>query len=536
MNERKVRLYIDIRKPDEKRKKFSMSLVYKVCGITIKAESIYDSQLDQINISYRNKVKSFDLCLVEVKKIKEKYLKNESQYLKGVQAPDEKWIQERLKRKGTKSKRGSYNKSKNKSFKEPKNYFRTEHENKGYFITWADAIDRGGNSIYISYKIAGVAKQFRSPRFKSSWMDGESLEFARKKAHDWKTFNNNSLGKGKLIPLFYRQHRDAFFLWLNNQAGHSTIQGYNSDLISYVFPFFVEMLKLKHPRDWDDDSITRWEAFLNNQPLGPGSRNRKRTALNRYLRFLKQTGIIKRFNLILFEPEKRASRETMLPGQLPEWSHVVDWIRNLPPGRYRFIMAVCAAFGTRISEACAVEKTDFYGEESVNYIDNKNDYVRKIKDARLGALFLEVREAEKHKISKEIIKVLGKPSKEPKTGPYTACCTSWEMAILIDEMLQNNEHLEATNKTQIERCIADMPQDHSPYKFHEYRSHDYRRLNITLSALDLDMDDRVEICCMTHGHSDRTIFLRYFQWGLVQRRDQNKKSGSGLKIFKVKNS
>lgn len=179
----------------------------------------------------------------------------------------------------------------------------------------------------------------------------------------------------------------------------------------------------------------------------------------------------------------------------------------------------------------------FFGKESEKFIDSKNDYIRKIKNAGVGALFLQVREAKKRRVKKELMKVLGDQDKSPKTGPYTACCTNLEMGKLIVEMLDNDEHLEDLSKNEIEKAIANLPIDDSCFKFHEYRSHDYRRLHITLSSLDLELDDKVEICCSIHGQRSRDIFFTYFQWGLMQRRNSEQKEaeGLGLQLFNINN-
>ena len=86
-------------------------------------------------------------------------------------------------------------------------------------------------------------------------------------------------------------------------------------------------------------------------------------------------------------------------------------------------------------------------------------------------------------------------------------------------------------KDQIYKTIQSLPIDKSGFKFHQYRPHDDRRLNITLQCLDLEIEDRVEICCQLHGQSSRDVFFRYFQWGLMQRRKQISIKGTELKVF-----
>ena len=420
---------------------------------------------------------------------------------------------------------------------QPKNFFREDHEKLGLFVSWADAFDRGSSYISIQYKIKGDSKQYRSPRSKTAWLDAKDLEYAKLKTLKWKNSNNNSLGIGNEVPAFYLEHQKEYLNWLFNTARHTTIETYNSDLIRYVFPYFIKRLELNSPSKWDDDAVTRWESFLYNHIKHPETRNKKRTSLRRYLRFLKQTGRIKKRPEILNEPIKRkSSTETPIPGELPEWTDVVKWIRQLPPGRFRFIKALGAAFGTRVSESCAIEELDIFGEESAGHIDSKNDYIRQIIDANVGALFMNVRVAVKKKIDPQILRMLGEePSKEPKSGPYTAVCTSPEMAQLVIDLIENGEHLEDLSMNSILSQFASTSTDNSEFRFSEYRSHDDRRLNITLQCLDLNLPDRIDICCQTHGHSNRETFAKYFQWGLMQKRKKSRNSSTRLKAFKIKN-
>ncbi len=431
--------------------------------------------------------------------------------------------------------RGPYSKARNKySSEKPRTYFREEHEFGGHFVTWADVVDRGCGKIYISYKVKGDDKQFRVPREKSAWLDPHGLEYARLDIANWKNANNNSIGRGSMSPPFYLAHRREFLKWLHHTARHSTINGYEASLVQDVFPYFVGKLKLETPHRWDLESIARWETFLLEQCREPSTRNRKRTALRRYFRFLKLRSEVKTLPLILNEPESRESIETPIPGALPEWKDVIQYLKRVPAGRVRFLMASCAAFGVRISEALAITEQDFFGAESEQFINAKHDYIRKIKDAGLGALFLYVESARKRKVKDDIIKVLGEADDLPKSGKYTACCTNEEMAQFIVELIENGEHLEEISPDAVYRFQRTLPHDPSPNKFHEYTNHDYRRLNITLQTMDLDIDGRIDVCCLTHAHSSREAFKKYFQWGLLQRRNQKRDSSVKLKVFKIK--
>lgn len=139
-------------------------------------------------------------------------------------------------------------------FELPSSFFKEEHESKGLYVTWADAVVRTNGHISILYKVLGEKKQFRCPRFKTHWMDSRGLEFARLKAKKWQKDNNNQTGKGNLLPAFYLDHREDFIKWLGNSAKHNTINGYETFLKMYRFPFFFEKLQIKHPRSWDEDS------------------------------------------------------------------------------------------------------------------------------------------------------------------------------------------------------------------------------------------------------------------------------------------
>lgn len=428
--------------------------------------------------------------------------------------------------------RGPYSKTKvGLKAGKPSNYFKNEHESHIVYITWADAIDRGNNQISILYKVAGTKKQYRTPRAKTVWLDKHDLEYAKKIALEWKNKNNNQLGKGSLLPDYYLNDREDFIKWLGNTARHTTITAYESFLRMYIFPFFFEKLELKSPAKWDDDAISRWNDFLFKNVDTLSTRNRIRTGFRRYLKYLKFRNQIKRVPQIFNECKKRQTKETPIPGDLPDWSDVLDWLKTLPKGRYRFIRAVMKGFGLRISEACLVNEFDFFGAESSNEIDQKNDYVKILKDNGIGKLFLHVNKADKKKVKDDLIQILGEQELDPKSGPYTACCTNIDIANFIIQMIKDGEHLENLSKDEVYRIKKQMPVDYSKFSFHKYKLHDDRRLNITLQLFDLKVPNSIDMCCMLHGQSSREVFNRYFQWGLVQKRKQRQKIGLTLKAF-----
>jgi len=434
-------------------------------------------------------------------------------------------------------KRGPYKKTLDKKVKSrPSNFFRPDHEHKGHFVAWANAYDRGDGQISVCYKLQGDRKQYRTPRWKTAWFDSISLEKCKLAVDQWKKSNNNSMGVGNLAPTFYLNHRREYIKWLNNTAKHTTIQNYEQALKHYIFPYFVERLGLSNPKQWNQDVVDKWDAFLSEHIKKATSRNRVRTAFRRYLKFLKRNVLIKTIPQIFDEATRRDTKETIIPGDLPEWGDVVFWLKGLPAGRYRFIRAISMGFGIRVSEAFAVEPDDFFGYESKKQIMARNDFVSRLVEKELGSLFLYVNKADKKRVNKDIVRIIGEQDNDPKTGPYTACCTCEELAAFIGEMIEDGEHLEELSRDDVYKIIYALPVDKSSFLFNQYRPHDDRRLNITLQCLDLSMDinDVVEICTLLHGQSSREVFGRYFQWGLTQRRKQQSKRGRKLEIFKKK--
>ena len=417
------------------------------------------------------------------------------------------------------------------------NYFKSEHEKSGHFITWAEAVDRGKGCISVVYKVLGDNKQHRAPRWKAIWLDANGLDHAKLVVLGWKKANNNSSGKGKLLPQFYLSHRRAFVKWLANTCRPTTISGYEASLEQYIFPYFVERLALTSPKNWNQEAVSKWDASLSTHLNESGSRNRKRTALSRYLRFLKQKNEIQTIPQIIFESSRRKTKETLIPGDLPSWSDALAWLKTLPPGRFRFIRAVTISFGLRISEAFAVKEEDFIGASHKDDLLVRNDFVSNLVSKGIGALFLEVTKAKKKNISSDLLKLLGgEDNQEPKSGPYTACCINKDLAEFVISLIENGEHREELTSEKVYKIIKELPADQSNYKFNLYNPHDDRRLNITLQCLDMstDINDFVEICCQLHGQASRDVFARYFQWGQMQRRINRKTSNAILSVLKVK--
>jgi hypothetical protein len=83
-----------------------------------------------------------------------------------------------------------------------------------------------------------------------------------------------------------------------------------------------------------------------------------------------------------------------------------------------------------------------------------------------GFLFLNVNKAEKRTITKDVLKILGDNLDfEPKSGPYTACCTHQDMAEFILELLENNEHLCELGKDDVYKVMNEIDIDPSDFNF-----------------------------------------------------------------------
>jgi hypothetical protein len=127
-------------------------------------------------------------------------------------------------------------------------------------------------------------------------------------------------------------------------------------------------------------------------------------------------------------------------------------------------------------------------------------------------------EAEKSKLTnREVLRVLGEPDDDPKTGPYTAVCVSRELGEILVELMAAGENIKPTafTKGSAQNLMNALPIDTSEVKFHLWRFHDFRRCHITLVGLQWgEFWDVAQV----HGHASVSTMQKYYQWGLAQRR------------------
>lgn len=399
-----------------------------------------------------------------------------------------------------------------------KSFFNKEHEGKSYTITYV-GFQRVNGKVKGLYTVKGVRKNWNMPRDKIEHLDSLTDEQVLLVLESWQQEVNSKAGSGESFPDFYLEHKIDFLRWLDKSegVGQTTITHYQSQLGQDVFPFLYGKLKLS-PDKWNAKVIQKWEQYLIENNDSAGTRNRKRTAFRRYLRFLKRKGIIETIPQIINEREIRNTKETIIPGKLPSWDDIISFIKSLPKGKFRFINAICAGFGLRFGEAYVLTEDDIFGAESIDEIDASNDHSKRLKDTKMAFLFCSVNKSKKNGISEEISALFGDADQDPKSGNYTACCTNKEMAKLIVSLIDNNEHLEEVSQKDLYLMFDDLLPIENEFKFHEYRFHDWRRVNITLQTLDIKLPDQIQLVCKSHGHSNVSTYSKYYQWALTQLR------------------
>ncbi len=422
--------------------------------------------------------------------------------------------------------RGTYNKFRTQSIEtsaEIRTYFKPEHKADEVVITFAKPYRDTLGRTKVQYKIGSDKTIHVTPRHLCAWLDDQDVLFARAEIRNWKDRVNESVGSyGLVYPEFFKKHQDEFIRFVGRTARASTVDNYYSALGRYVFPFFVSKLHENNVSKWADH-YPAFRSFVL-EAAGISFTNSVLTALRRYLGFLEYKGIYKQLHAPKNEKARRDRKEgKVLPGELPSWEDVASYISRLNPGYFRWLLTLCIAFGIRISEAMMVEEAHLLGKEEMESMSKNNDFLNRVNSKYKPVAFLSVDGAEKRDlVNKEVARILGEPTDDPKTGPYTAACISKEMGLLVVEMLANGEHEKPEGFDKIKACamIQEMAVDNSAFQFDKWRFHDGRRFHITMLALEWGEFWDV---AQAHGHASVETTKRYYQWGLVQRR--KKKSG-----------
>jgi integrase len=402
-------------------------------------------------------------------------------------------------------------------------YLRLEHQAPGpAFAITSVWFERRGKKkqVCTSYKLLGDGI-YRTPRSLSIWLDDKDDVFIAKELENWKAKVNQETDFASAhFPDFFLRQRTDFLKWCAKSAKPITIEGYLFFLGRFVFPFFVQRMREPSPERWKG-SYQEWDEHISRSLASQSARNRARTALRRYLKYLKAKGHVEAPILPSNETSRKPQREgDVLPGELPDWGHVRDWLVSLPPGKARWIVTICAAFGVRISEAMAAQPEHLIGEAHLEEIQRTNDLIRKAHETGPAVAFLSVIEARKRRIRDvSIVRAIGDVDDDPKTGPYLACCTSSELAELIVQLIMNGEHEGPASYDLAYRFIKEQTDLDPSYPFSLYSPHDFRRLHITLQTFEFQS---FFIVAQLHGHSSEETTKKYYQWGLARRQ---KKTG-----------
>lgn len=414
-------------------------------------------------------------------------------------------------------------------------YFRAEHLAPGpLLIVTSVWIQRRGksNTVSAGYKLidGGI---FRCPRSTTAWLDDKEDVFVEKELEDWKARVNQDTGfRSEFFPDFFLRHKNEFIRWCKKSAKGVSIEGYLFYLGRFVFPFFVQKMRENDIVKWRS-SYSDWDTFLATSLESLDSRNKARTALRRYLKFVEAKGDLKE-NLLMPRNElaRRSSREgDVIPGELPYWADITNWLRSLQPGKIRWVLTICAAFGVRISEGLAAEPEQLIGADDIDRAELGNRVIQRARETGSMVAFLVVDEAQKRPVKDvSVVRIVGDVDDEPKTGPYTAGCSSPELGQLLLELCDAKEfegEIEYDTVYNFIKSQANIDQD---YPFSSYSPHDFRRLHITLQTLDLLS---FFIVSQLHGQKSEDVAKRYYQWGLMKRR---RRTGTAFKLIQQKAS
>jgi integrase len=415
-----------------------------------------------------------------------------------------------------------YSKRRAQSLETPadrRTYFRDEHAAGAHVVTFARPYRDDVGRTRVMYSVDGQPAR-ESPRPLVAWLDDQDILFVQREVQLWRDRVNEMAGAmDALYPDFFQRHQADYIVFAGRTAGAGTVDRYFGLLGRYVFPFFVGTMHESNAAKWAG-MYPAFRTFLL-RDLEPASANIVLGVLRSYLRFLEYRGEYR--NLMKPENERIRKRDEgkVLPCDiLPEFADAAGYLRALEPGYFRWLLTLCAAFGVRISEAVATTSGDLVGADELAAVTKSNDRLAKVNEKFRPIAMLQVSAAKKQKMEHEAVeRLLGTPNDEPKTGPYVAACISRELGELLVEMLDAGENepgdLAGLAKTTWYSYLEALAVDHSQAGFHRWLFHDYRRLHITLLALDWsDFWDVAHV----HGQRSPSTAMRYYQWGLVRRR------------------
>lgn len=410
-----------------------------------------------------------------------------------------------------------------------RHYFNTQHFKTQFHISYAKAfID--GNRIRVQYKLVGDKKLFTSPSSLTNWMVGRDLAYINNEIQRWKNFNNENVGSYKTIyPEFFRRHELEFLKFLKVRS--STADGYYRLLGKYIFSFFIGKLDEYNVNRWSDHYV-EFRKFLENSGLSSVSINKVYAAMRRYFDFLIWKGEYK----FLYDPINEAIKnqgksQISLPGILPKWQDLYQFILSLPRGRERWVMTLMSSFGLRVSEALAADRYDLLGKTEIEEELRNNDLINGVVSRHKNCfLFLSCKKAYKRDISYDVVRKAIEIDEDPKTGHYYAVCTHLDFANLLIDMINSGED-ELGDEVTYDSLVRYLQSNSGTYDvnpefmFEKWTMHDFRRSSVTLKLIEWnDLKD----VGLVHGHKSLTTTERYNQLAIQNRKIWSK--GRGLKI------
>jgi integrase len=417
--------------------------------------------------------------------------------------------------------------------REDRDYFKDAHRRVGLWVKSFWIVPRPGTDPVrwrIFYESSADDRDHVSPTVLTSWLDGEEETFVRFEIAAWRErVNGMMFNRQAYYPAFFEAHRTKFLKYLLVNAVGVTVQGYLRQLGLHVFPFFCKAHKCNNVADWPQLYGAWNREFLAARLDLEQSRNQVRTALRRYLAFLDVQGLV---SSAIARPRNVAAitkgrdEEKPIPGELPDWADVLEWLKTLPRDNVcTWYIALSAIFGVRISEALGIDAAKhLIGAKDVILASKRHTTVatmlKRGKEGQPSAsafLYVE-RKSGITKIAEEIENLDPHDPALPKSGRYVACCVSADLSKFLGGLITDGHAAKDLKDpigkyASILKFIAAHEGSNEAFPFHQYRPHDFRRLHVTLSSVWFDS---IEMVVAMHGHRNIATTRRYMQWARTQ--------------------
>lgn len=448
---------------------------------------------------------------------------------------------------------------------DPLSFFSIEHQKipglvvRQAFMTW-EKIDDEHTRTRIRYRIVGDRRLYSAPQVSASRFDHRERSAARAELERWKRRTQGiSDTYQSFIPEWFKKDRDAFLTFLKDRCSNSVILRHLSYLERIIFPVFNAIDPKLRPGRWPEHFKHFNDRLIDLCRTNPSTRNKVRQTVSVFLSFYQRHHDVANMTHTLPLTERESGPKGVpVPGTLPSSTALAAWIRSMPSGHGRWIVALMAAFGIRLSEAMALNISDIRGTTYLQRINSHNtiegNLVRSFSAKLLALTNKQLpRPIAANHTAQELENIdnrLRSCGKAPRRSDsslktsnfsggaeYHSICHDIEFAKLIAEIQADGIALETARRSgsvswyalqgAVERAITSTPVPSQQQKslFQSYRPHDFRRLHITYAALFLwERGHSLELVALSHGHStNEKGFLgttrRYFQWALASRQE-----------------